>query len=138
MNSGPKTKLAQQFLSRLCELLLFGDSPEKVSLAIKTLAGNNGLRKNVAYLIRDHCADHPRPEIYRFAGLMELKLRKHDPVRGDSWKRGDPKHHLDCIRQIYDELVEAVQTNNSIGLKAADLANHAMMLSDLSGDLSDV
>jgi hypothetical protein len=33
--------------------------------------------------------DEMRPEVLAFAWLMEAKLRKHDAVRGQSWKQDD-------------------------------------------------
>jgi hypothetical protein len=133
-------KLARQHLSRLAEKLISGSNYlQDLKDMATTLASNPDLRKRVAFLIRDFCSDRMRPEIKKFAGLMELKLLKHDPARGESWKSGgDSEHHLERISFISVELEKAVEARDRVGLKAADLANHAMMLADIAGDLEDV
>jgi len=136
--------LARQQLSRLAERLLANIGGEADTTHLKemvtALAGNSPLRHNIALLVRDFCADHIRPEIKKFAGLMEMKLMKHDPGRGGmSWKNdAGPQQYLDGLDKILVELKEAVGKKRGIGLKAADLANYAMMLADLAGDLEDV
>ena len=69
---------------------------------------------------------------------MEMKLLKHDPIRGQRWKGGDADYHLERIEWIIEELKTAVLNNEKVGIKAADLANHAMMLADQAGELADV
>lgn len=131
-------KLAQQHLSRLAEVLMGQATPEDVQQAIFSWADSPALRKKMALIIRDYCSDHLRPEIKKFAGLMELKLRKHDPARGQRWKTGDTEHHLERISYILSELEAAVEEGQRVGIKAADLANHAMMLADQFGELEDI
>jgi hypothetical protein len=128
---------AQQQLSRFAELLLGEEDTEAVRMVIEAVATNSTLRKKMAMMVRDFCAQGMRPEIRKFAGLMEMKLRKHDPARGQRWKTGDAEHHLERISYIVAELEEAVSDGRRIGLKAADLANHAMMLADQAGELED-
>jgi hypothetical protein len=131
-------KLAQQHLSRLAEVLLGDATSEEIDAAIFAWADSPGLRKKMALIIRDYCSDHVRAEIKKFAGLMEMKLRKHDSARGQRWKTGDAEHHLERISYIVNELEEAVQEGRRVGIKAADLANHAMMLADQFGELQDI
>lgn len=130
--------IAEQQLSRLAELLLGDEGIDAFKAVMGVVAESAELRKKMAMIIRDHCSQTMRPEIRRFAGLMEMKLRKHDPVRGQRWKTGDAEHHLERIEFIEHELKMAVRNKKRVGLKAADLANHAMMLADQAGELQDV
>ena len=131
-------KLAQQHLSRMAEVFLTEDNTATVSSIVVGLIGNKSLRKKMARIVRDYCAQNIRPEIAKFAGLMEMKLLKHDPARGQKWKSGEPSHYLTRIKGIVEELDEAVEKGKRVGIKAADLANHAMMLADQFGELEDV
>jgi hypothetical protein len=131
-------KIARQTLSRMAEVFLTDNDAESVMAAIASLTENYNLRKRMAYIVRDYCSQHLRPELSKFAGLMEMKLIKHDPARGHAWKSGNMQNHLARIRAILEELEQAVATGRKIGIKAADLANHAMMLADNAGDLKDV
>ena len=131
-------KLAQQHLSRMAEIFLSETDKASVMSAVASLLQNGNLRKKMAHIVRDYCSMQLRPEISRFAGLMEMKLLKHDPARGQSWKSGDAEHHLQRIKAILDELQIAVWNNEKVGIKAADLANHAMMLADQAGELEGV
>jgi len=131
-------RIAEQQLSRLAELLLGDEGIEAFKAIMGVVAESAELRRKMAMIIRDHCAQTMRPEIRRFAGLMEMKLRKHDPARGQRWKTGDAEHHLERISYILEELEQAVSARKRVGLKAADLANHAMMLADQAGELQDV
>jgi hypothetical protein len=131
------TNIAQQHLSRLAEILLTENDEEAIASAVVGLLQSGGLRKRIGLIVRDYCSDHLRPEIHKFAGLMEMKLRKHDPARGQSWKSG-PTNNLERIEAIVEELKVAVEEGRSVGIKAADLANHAMMLADRAGELADV
>ncbi len=131
-------KIARQALSRMAEVFLTDDDVVSVMTAIASLTENHSLRKRMAYIVRDYCSQHLRPELLKFAGLMEMKLIKHDPARGRSWKSGDMPYYLHRVRAILAELEEAVESGHKVGVKAADLANHAMMLADLAGDLKDV
>jgi len=130
-------RIAEQQLSRLAELLLGDEGVDAFKAILTAIAESSDLRKKVAMIIRDHCAQTMRPEIRRFAGLMEMKLRKHDPVRGQSWKLG-PTNNMERIKAIVYELEKAVAEGKRVGIKAADLANHAMMLADKAGELQDV
>lgn len=135
------SKVARQQLSLLAETLLDpnDDLPALKKLAT-SLASAPELRKNLAFLIRDFCAEHLRPEVRRFAGLMEMKLMKHDPARGMSWKDGSasPPDIISHIHDLMGELETAVNNNQRVGLKAADVANHVMILADLAGELGSV
>jgi NTP pyrophosphatase (non-canonical NTP hydrolase) len=131
-------KLAQQHLSRIAEVFLTEDDQEVIMPLMAGLLGNNSLRKKMARVVRDYCAQNLRPEILKFAGLMEMKLLKHDSARGQRWKSGDAEHHIARIKAITEELDRAVDEGKRIGVKAADLANHAMMLADQAGELEDV
>lgn len=134
----PSRRIAEQQLSRLAELLLGDEGVDAFKSILDVIAESSDLRKKVAMIIRDHCSQNVRPEVRKFAGLMEMKLRKHDPARGQRWKGGDPTCHLGWIENIVVELRKAVEDKKRVGLKAADLANHAMMLADQAGELQDV
>jgi NTP pyrophosphatase (non-canonical NTP hydrolase) len=69
---------------------------------------------------------------------MEMKLLKHDPARGQDWKKKEPLELFGHISDLMRELETAVNNNHRIGLKAADIANHVMMLADLAGELESV
>lgn len=135
--SNTASKIAKQHLSLLGEVLLGDESVESISSVLKAMVDRPELRKSIALIVRDYCSHNLRPEIKKFAGLMEMKLRKHDPVRGQSWKLG-PTNNIERIRAILDELELAVEEGRRVGTKAADLANHAMMLADRAGELEDV
>lgn len=131
-------KIARQALSRMAEVFLTEDNVNDVMTAIANLAENHSLRKRMAFIVRDYCAQRLRPELLKFAGLMEMKLVKHDPAHGRSWKNRDMEYNMRCIKDILEELEAAVESRRRVGVKAADLANHAMMLADIAGDLEDV
>jgi hypothetical protein len=131
-------KLAQQHLSRMAEVFLTDANKESVLVTVTGLLQKSGLRRKIAHIIRDYCSQNLRPEIVRFAGLMEMKLLKHDPVRGQSWKSCDKDYLLQRIKAVADELHVAVYNGEKIGIKAADLANLAMMLADQAGELEKV
>jgi hypothetical protein len=75
-----------------------------------------------------------RPEVARFALLMEAKLRAND---------GKKRHWLHCSMQYLSmrltqerkELKQAIEARTGIGLECADIGNFAMMLADKAGDL---
>jgi hypothetical protein len=76
-----------------------------------------------------------RPEVAVFAELMELKLRKHDARRGQSWKNDGT---LPLLRRVNDEQGELLQayidgSSREVILEAVDLANFAMMIADING-----
>lgn len=134
-----KDRLAQQHLSRMAEVFLTEDNTDTVASMVVGLIENGGLRKKMGRIVRDYCSDHMRSEITKFAGLMEMKLLKHDSARGQrGWKDGQPDFYLDRIEAIVVELRHAVEQSKSVGIKAADLANHAMILADMFGELEDI
>lgn len=137
-NDAPARRVAEQQLCLMAELLLCDASAGDFKAVIGVMAESRDLRKKVAMIIRDHCAATMRPEIKKFAGLMEMKLRKHDPVRGERWKTGDAEYHIERLESILEELHNATDQHKRVGLKSADLANHAMMLADQFGELDDV
>ena len=60
-------RLARQHLSRWAENLLANEQGiEQVKKLALSLAGNPELRRNIAFLIRDFCAERMRSEIRRF------------------------------------------------------------------------
>ena len=129
---------ALQKLSRFIELLLSGEEDEDaLTTAINSFTRDPDLQKKVIQLARDRYSAEARPELKKFLGLMEMKLQKHDPERKQSWKGGAPAHHIRQLRVIVDELEVAVEEGRQVGLKAADAANHAMMLADQAGELED-
>jgi len=75
-----------------------------------------------------------RPEILDFAENMELVMRKHDSVKGDSWKLCDPDFLFD---KFVEEFLEAFHSTDETGVlrlndefrsELIDLANVSMML----------
>lgn len=133
-----KDEIARQNISRMAEVFLTQVDNESVVAALTGLIQSSDLRRKTAHIIRDYCSQRLRPELVKFAGLMEMKLLKHDPARGQRWKGGDADYHLERIEAIIDELKIAVANRERVGIKAADLANHAMMLADQAGELEDV
>ena len=95
-----------------------------------------------------------RPSVVGMAAAMERKLRKHDATRGiTGWRGFDREQLLEQLRTEVDEL-DAVVTNaapkpqtgettpfrnqllqDRITGEAADVANMAMMVADVDGDL---
>lgn len=95
-----------------------------------------------------------RPSVVGMAAAMERKLRKHDATRGiTGWRGFDREQLLEQLRTEVDEL-DAVVTNaapkpqtgettpfrnqllqDRITDEAADVANMAMMVADVDGDL---
>jgi len=66
-----------------------------------------------------------RPQVQKFAELMELRLREHDHKGG--WEKDD-------VRTLTRRLVANVDTLPAGGVEAAvDTANYAMMLADKAG-----
>jgi len=76
-----------------------------------------------------------RQEIARFAGIMEKKMRAHDDDRGYDWKGEDWSYLIERMREEITELEEALSSSDhqSISEEAADVANFAMMISDIYG-----
>ena len=71
-----------------------------------------------------------RPAVLKFAATMELKLRTNDHKPG--WEHKDDEYCLRRARQELEELQEASDTANFVGIieEAADVANFVMMMSD--------
>lgn len=91
-----------------------------------------------------------RPEVERFADMMEARLRDHDATKGQrGWEGSDPKWLLRRLRHEADELERALMLRtppcacreagchhmlfrtDSVGEEAADVANFAMMIADV-------
>ena len=130
-------QIAEQQLSRIAEHLFIG-SVDHIKAIMGSLAESPELRERIACTLRDYWAAHLRPELRRFTGLMEMKLRKHDPQSGvRGWTGNPPTFHLNKIEAILEELRTELQEGRKVGLKAADIANHAMIIADLAGELGD-
>lgn len=80
-----------------------------------------------------------RPEVRAFARLMEERLRENDHKRG--WQDNLPHALLRRLRQETDELEAAMpwrtgrrkwQEDLRMAIEAADVANFAMMIADVS------
>jgi len=97
-----------------------------------------------------------RPEVKRFAELMELRLRDHDNAKGPKgWARATPevlialfheelgKHTSALLAHVRDEGFrkgsgeggEVVSTSGVVIDQAADAANYLMMIVDVLGGL---
>jgi hypothetical protein len=83
-----------------------------------------------------------RDEVHQFAQLMEIKMRKHDPVtRWKKSKRTDLflalKKEMDKLEPLakYAGVNEKTITPEAIASQAADVANFAMMIADVCGGL---
>lgn len=81
-----------------------------------------------------------RPEVRRFAEVMEIALRKHDKDRGVSWKTVDLLDLRDGLDTEYDELTKELdrtvhkpQFGPALLKECADVANFCMFLADRRG-----
>lgn len=82
-----------------------------------------------------------RPVVMAFALQMEMKLRKHDADRGpDGWRHGSTFTHL--WYRMMEEAAEMMVARHSspfptlaVTKECADVANMAMMIADVYGDL---
>lgn len=76
-----------------------------------------------------------RPEVQRFAELMELRLRANDHKPG--WKQDILPALFRRLQQEAAELDGAIDfgTADEIAREAADVANFAMMIADVCGAL---
>jgi NTP pyrophosphatase (non-canonical NTP hydrolase) len=85
-----------------------------------------------------------RPALARFAARMERTLRTQDHRGKEGWKNTTPEWLLDRVMQERDELRDAIQawrsgsrpdreTREAVKHEATDVANFAMMISDLMG-----
>jgi len=64
-----------------------------------------------------------RPNILSFAKKMELVMKRHDLVKGDSWKDLDEEYLWDKLQEEFDEVVASRFSKELI-----DLANICMVL----------
>lgn len=79
-----------------------------------------------------------RPEVLAFALVMEKKLRVGDlRYGGQSWKTATPQELLRFMRVEDLELRQALATEGreEVTIEAADVANFAMMIADVAGEL---
>lgn len=77
-----------------------------------------------------------RPQVRRFAKLMELRLRANDHKGG--WQDDSMRALFRRLKEECDELDEAItyrvsRGEKNVGHEAADVANFAMMITDISG-----
>ena len=80
-----------------------------------------------------------RSEVYRFAVEMERNLQKHDNRPG--WKDESSDYLLERLREELEELQAAIDHTDDgretrILKEAADVANFAMMIADITYGLS--
>jgi NTP pyrophosphatase (non-canonical NTP hydrolase) len=69
-----------------------------------------------------------RPEVARFALLMEEKLRANDHKR--HWRFAPLQYLSMRLSQERKELAGAIETRTDVGEECADVANFAMMIAD--------
>jgi NTP pyrophosphatase (non-canonical NTP hydrolase) len=78
-----------------------------------------------------------RPVLWSFALRMEAELRRNDHKGG--WGNDAPESLLrrlrDEVRELHDAMRQGTRGNDCVAKEAADVANFAMMLADLSGRL---
>lgn len=79
-----------------------------------------------------------RPEVERFALLMEVAMQARDAERADSWRGGPIEFYVDRLHQEIDELVVALYMSKGypaeylrrVKKEAADVANFCMMIAE--------
>ncbi len=87
-------------------------------------------------------ADAPpevRPEVLAFGRLMETQLRFYDPERGDSWRDMSPDELVERLESEFMEVTEEVDRDSdreALATECADLANFAMFLATVHGEVS--
>jgi len=76
-----------------------------------------------------------RPEVRRFSEVMERRLRENDYKGG--WKDCDYSYLTRRLQEEIDELHIAIQCKSLdlIPEESADVANFAMMIADVYGNL---
>ena len=84
-------------------------------------------------LARIEVLERPRPEVRAFALLMEAELAKHDDR--DGWQDCSIEWLLKRLQEEIEELAVAPGLQPR-GEEAADVANFAMMIADVSGALA--
>lgn len=100
---------------------------------VRVLAPANTGRKEEGLM------DKLRPEVAKFARLMEAKLKENDHKGG--WKHCDVGWLLMRLGEEFDELIKALYPKeeripNVVASEAADVANFAMMIADVVGGLT--
>ncbi len=75
-----------------------------------------------------------RPEVLKFAGIMEGKLKQNDYKGG--WLGCDILELLFSLEEEVRELKRAIRDGGDLGEEAADVANYAMMIADKAGALT--
>ena len=81
-----------------------------------------------------------RPQVAAFAQLMERKLRSHDSGRGKrGWKIASHRWLYNRLRQELNELAYAIAKppvdQSRAAMECVDVANFAMMIADVLGQL---
>lgn len=78
-----------------------------------------------------------RPDVLAFALLMEQRLREKDTDKGQSWKDADIGNLQVCVTAKNMSLDTALMygTNGEAARHAVDIANYAMMITDVAGAL---
>jgi NTP pyrophosphatase (non-canonical NTP hydrolase) len=78
----------------------------------------------------------PRPIIHAFAERMEQKLAANDSK--EPWTNIPKSFLMECLEEEVNELRRALflhESPNAIALEAADVANYAMMIASVYGDI---
>ena len=73
----------------------------------------------------------PRKELREFAAAMELELQRHDPLKGDSWKRMNHNQltfMLGTVIGRFHKLTTLTLDPAQMRAELVDMANVAMML----------
>lgn len=76
---------------------------------------------------------YARPEVRAFADAMEEQLSANDHKGG--WQRDTALSLLRRLREETTELARAIGGEGDVLKEAADVANFAMMIADVSGAL---
>jgi len=79
--------------------------------------------------------DRWRPEVKAFADAMEAKLKANDHKGGWNNCGTSMQYLFDRLLEETEELEVAVHDKNSVLEEAADVANFAMMIADVAGEL---
>src|SRR3989344_5237680 len=97
-----------------------------------TCSGPSGsrYRKRGMYLMQI------RSSVQHMAALMELQLTANDHKGG--WQSVTEYSLYHRLLEEVAELYEALFTRRNIGKEAADIANYAMMIADVTGELRNV
>ena len=84
--------------------------------------------------LRQEIEERPRKEVYAFAKMMERKLKKHDAQKGkEGWKNMDPLALFKLLEKQVEEL--GFSSRGCIASTAVNVANFAMMIADVCGEL---